>query len=198
MNENDPFGAVSTQVVPSPEQLRGLTHPTRMRMLGILRSDGPQTATALARALGLNTGTASYHVRQLALHGFIEDDRERGDGRDRWWRARHQSTSTNAGSADSETVAAFNQAVVVTQNQFLQAAVEEEALLPQDWREATTHTDIGAWLTSEQASRVVARVMQVMTEMAADEVEPGTPGAAQFVLQLHAFPRPGKLGQDKT
>lgn len=198
MDEIDPFGAVSTQVVPSPGQLRGLTHPTRMRMLGILRSDGPQTATALARALGLNTGTASYHVRQLAHHGFIEDDRERGDGRDRWWRACHQSTSTNAGDADPETVAAFHQAVVVSQNQLLQAAVEEEALVPRLWREATRHTDIGAWLTPEQASRVVARVMQVMTEIAAEEVEPGTPGAAQFVLQLHAFPRPGRLGQDAT
>ena len=43
-------------------------------MLGILRTEGATTATALAQRLGLNTGATSYHLRQLAQHGFIVDD----------------------------------------------------------------------------------------------------------------------------
>ncbi len=76
-------------ITPTPQQLRALTHPVRLRMLGILRTEGPATATVLAQRLGLNTGATSYHLRQLAQHGFIDDDAERGNGRERWWRAAH-------------------------------------------------------------------------------------------------------------
>ena len=68
-------------------ELRALRHPLRRRMLQTLRRNGPATATALARALGENTGATSYHLRQLAEHGFVEDDPDRGHGRERWWRA---------------------------------------------------------------------------------------------------------------
>ena len=35
----------------------------------------------------------SYHLRVLAEHEFIVEDTERGNGRDRWWRAVHRATS---------------------------------------------------------------------------------------------------------
>lgn len=62
----------------------------RQRILRRLDRDGPATATSLARALGENTGATSYHLRQLAEHGFVEDDASLGQGRERWWRARPQ------------------------------------------------------------------------------------------------------------
>jgi hypothetical protein len=40
----------------------------------------------LARRVGESSGAASYHLRQLAKHGFIEEDTERGTARERWWR----------------------------------------------------------------------------------------------------------------
>src|SRR6476659_4931957 len=81
-------------VNPSSAGLRALSHPTRLRMLMLLRLEGPATATSLAQRLTLNTGATSYHLRQLAEHGFIEEDAERGDARDRWWKASHESTHT--------------------------------------------------------------------------------------------------------
>ncbi len=60
----------------------------RQRILRCLQRDGPATATSLAAALGENTGATSYHLRQLAAHGFVEDLPERATGRERWWRAR--------------------------------------------------------------------------------------------------------------
>lgn len=72
--------------------LRAIAHPLRMRMLGILRMEGPATATSLAARLGESSGTTSWHLRQLAEHGFIEEDPERGNRRDRWWRAAHEFT----------------------------------------------------------------------------------------------------------
>ena len=40
-----------TSVTPGPEGLRALSHPGRLRMLGLLRTEGPATATTLAARL---------------------------------------------------------------------------------------------------------------------------------------------------
>ena len=103
-------------VTPDPTALRSLSHPVRLRMLGLLRSEGPSTASRLAERLGLNSGATSYHLRHLAQHGFVVDDPERGNARDRWWRAAHQATRTNdAGAAATpegrDAVDAFAQAI---------------------------------------------------------------------------------------
>ena len=67
--------------------LKLLAHPMRYRVMDRLRQ-GPATSTTRARALGLNTGVTSYHLRQMAEHGFIEEVPELSRGRERWWRAR--------------------------------------------------------------------------------------------------------------
>jgi predicted ArsR family transcriptional regulator len=69
------------------ETLRALAHPRRQRILQHLGLHGPATSAGLARELGLNTGATSYHLRELAKHGFVEDVPELARGRERWWRA---------------------------------------------------------------------------------------------------------------
>ena len=71
-----------------PEALRAYAHPLRVRMIRHLNDHGPATATTLAQALGESTGQTSYHLRQLARHGLVEEDPCRGPGRERWWRSR--------------------------------------------------------------------------------------------------------------
>jgi DNA-binding transcriptional ArsR family regulator len=73
------------------EALRVLAHPMRQRILRYLRRAGPATATTLARELGENSGIMSYHLRQLAEYGFLEDVAERGRGRERWWQVAPQA-----------------------------------------------------------------------------------------------------------
>ena len=58
-------------------RLRTLAHPARARLLGLLRIEGPATATALAQRLGTNSGQTSYHLRQLAAVGLVVEDTER-------------------------------------------------------------------------------------------------------------------------
>ncbi|WP_326720301.1 helix-turn-helix domain-containing protein [Streptomyces sp. NBC_00243] len=68
--------------------LKALAQPRRQRMLQHLTVHGPATSATLARALGLNTGATSYHLRELARYGFVEEQTEAtGHGRERWWRA---------------------------------------------------------------------------------------------------------------
>src|SRR3954449_2903631 len=104
-------------ITPDVAGLRALSHPTRLKMLGILRTDGPATATTLATRLRINTGQTSYHLRQLAQHGFVVEDTERGNNRDRWWRAAHQCTRTDEQdptvAADPEALDAYLQSIAV-------------------------------------------------------------------------------------
>lgn len=66
--------------------LQGLAHPLRIRLHDALTYHGPATATQLAERLGESSGATSYHLRQLAKAGFVEEDADRGTRRERWWR----------------------------------------------------------------------------------------------------------------
>ncbi|MEV6669083.1 helix-turn-helix domain-containing protein [Streptomyces sp. NPDC051162] len=66
--------------------LRALAHPMRQKIEKCLRK-GPANSTALAHELGESTGLVSYHLRQMAKHGFVEEVPELAKGRERWWRA---------------------------------------------------------------------------------------------------------------
>jgi DNA-binding transcriptional ArsR family regulator len=185
-----------TSITPTPQMLRALAHPTRLRMLGLLRIEGPATATSLATRLGSNTGQTSYHLRQLAQHGFVVDDDERGNGRDRWWKAAHQSTVTGdmpERPEDKEALDAYMQTVAVIYTQQLQAAVEEMSLLPLPWREASTLSDYHVRLTAEHARDLTGRMHQLFMELREDADD--DPDAVDFVYQLQAFPRPGHVAE---
>jgi DNA-binding transcriptional ArsR family regulator len=69
-----------------PKALHAMAHPLRVRLFDELAAFGPATASSLARRTGESSGATSYHLRQLARHGFIEEVPDRGNGRDRWWR----------------------------------------------------------------------------------------------------------------
>src|SRR5262249_43060294 len=134
-----------SSITPSAAGLRALSHPTRMKMLQRLRLEGPATATQLAQELKLNTGATSYHLRQLAQHGFIVDDTERGDARDRWWKAAHQSTRAELANRrddeDAESAEAYQQTVALMYTEWLMQAVGERRYLPEAWQRATTTSD---------------------------------------------------------
>ncbi|MBF4769700.1 helix-turn-helix transcriptional regulator [Nocardioides agariphilus] len=188
-----------TSITPDVAGLRALGHPTRLKMLGMLRSEGPATATTLATRLGINTGQTSYHLRQLAQHGFIVDERERGDGRDRWWKAAHQSTRTApepADPADREAFDAYIRAVAMIYAQNIQDAVREGPLLPKAWREASTFSDYHVRVTAKHAEALTTRMHELFMELREDADD--DPDAADFVFQFQAFPRPGHLGGEEA
>lgn len=92
----------SRDVVLDPRSLRGLAHPLRIRLRGELVENGPATATQLAHRLGVSSAVTSYHLRQLAAHGFALEDTSRGHGRERYWRAEHRATYLDLSSISPE------------------------------------------------------------------------------------------------
>ncbi|MDR6669556.1 helix-turn-helix domain-containing protein [Rhizobium sp. 1399] len=187
-----------SRVVPDVTALKALAHPVRLRMLGMLRIDGPATATQLATRLGLNSGATSYHLRQLAQYGFIEDA-PGPSRRDRWWRACHEITSVPPAETEGEAFdmdVAFTQAILSLQVDQMQKAVEEYAELPLAWRKASTASDIIIPLTSEKAEALTKRLNDLLMEAMCEAPPLGEPlpsGTVPFTVMLHAFPYPGRL-----
>jgi DNA-binding transcriptional ArsR family regulator len=185
----------ATSITPDLSGLRALSHPVRMRMLGLLRLEGPATATTLAARLGLNTGATSYHLRQLAEHGFVVDDPARGNGRDRWWAAAHRATETDpanaASSEEQDTHDAYLHAVAIMYTEQLQRAVEERRQLPHSWQEAGTFSDWQLTLTPERARALTQQVTALIQEYVEDADD--ADGTAPFVMQVSSFVRPGAV-----
>ena len=71
-----------------PRVLRAIAHPVRSRILTELDASGSLRAADVAALLGIPANSASFHLRQLAKFGLVEEDPEAArDKRDRVWRA---------------------------------------------------------------------------------------------------------------
>ncbi len=173
--------------------LRALAHPLRMRILELLGLDGSFTSTGLAKRLGENTGTVSWHLRHLAEHHFIEEDVERGTKRERWWRAVDESTEFDryALEDDAET----RGAATVYLNEFVQELFSGVVTYLHDdwddeWRKVgrlSRNTKLR--LTPEQLSALNAEIEEVVDRHtpSPDAVPPAD--AMPVVVQYQAFPR---------
>jgi predicted ArsR family transcriptional regulator len=71
--------------------LRGIAHPMRNRILEEMGAGGPMRAADVAERMGIPANQASFHLRQLAKYGLVEEAPELArDGRDRVWRVLHE------------------------------------------------------------------------------------------------------------
>jgi DNA-binding transcriptional ArsR family regulator len=114
----------TTKVVDDLETLKAVSHPLRLRLLGLLRADGPATASQLGRALGESSGSTSYHLRQLERFGFVGDDDEQPSGRERRWRALQDGTTFPSALAELDGGREYVDAVRRRQEEYLRAGLE--------------------------------------------------------------------------
>jgi DNA-binding transcriptional ArsR family regulator len=81
--------------VNGPRVLRALAHPVRTRILDEIEASGPVRAADVARELGIPANQASFHLRQLAKYGLVEEAPEEArDRRDRVWRTTADASLT--------------------------------------------------------------------------------------------------------
>src|SRR5882757_51368 len=89
--------------ISDPKAIRALAHPLRLDLLQLLGSGGPATAAQCGRVLGVSQASCSFHLRQLAKYGFVEDAGPGRDRRERQWRVTQQRLSIRNGT-DGGTV----------------------------------------------------------------------------------------------
>lgn len=169
--------------------LKALAHPLRVRLLGTLRLEGPATASALGRRFGETSGATSYHLRQLARHGFVEEEVGRGTARERWWRASHRATRWRTSPwrddpATAEASAFLQQHQFALEQRSVQRWYAEQASWPATWVDAAASTDLHLRLRPEQL-RAMADEVQAVLERYRDAEDPDGDRVATF---FRAFP----------
>jgi len=183
-----------TTVHPDAAQLRALAHPLRSRLLGALRFHGPATATALAARLGTNSGATSYHLRQLAEVGLVEDDPGHSSGRDRAWRASHDSTSWRSTDFDDDPDARAADDWLLRHearisSDWLADWLDVRHEWPAEWRAVADQSDYHLELTPDALASLTEELHDVIRRHR-DASEPPAAGSERVTLLLQAFPSP--------
>jgi DNA-binding transcriptional ArsR family regulator len=166
-----------------------LAHPLRSRLLTALRSDGPATATALAKRLETNTGATSYHLRRLASVGLVEETGE-GHGKERPWRAAtemHGWTERDiAGDPDGEAASDWlRRHYLRTFIERYEAWLDVQAAWPLEWQDAAGASDYALHVSPARLSAFQAEFAEL-----AERYRHGSdgPDAETVQVHLHAFP----------
>jgi DNA-binding transcriptional ArsR family regulator len=179
--------------VSDAQTLRALTHPVRIALLEALSmGSGPMTATQLGEQIGESPTTCSFHLRQLAKYGFVEEAGG-GKGRARPWKMTSIGMHIR-GYGDPETeIAAAALGRLVTDRQIArhQAWLRSSASYPRGWRKAAGNSEWVLYLTpseleqlnDELAELIIPRFRERLTDPSKRP-----PGALPVEYLLFSYP----------
>jgi DNA-binding transcriptional ArsR family regulator len=182
-----------------PRELRVLAHPVRMRLRQALYERGTATATELAEMVGESPANCSWHLRQLAKYGFVEETGG-GTGRNRPWRPAARTLSWGDSDETGEVAAAGDELSGLIYEQEFAGLRDWQAWRrtdPPEWQDAASFVQSVTWLTVEE----LAELNDVLTEIAIRRHErlgdpskrpPGARRVRIFASAVPAAPFPAK------
>lgn len=183
-----------------PRALRALAHPTRLDLMGLLRRGGPLTATQAGEQIGESAASCSFHLRQLAKYGLVEEAGG-GRGRERPWRATAISTEWAARGEDEETDAAGAMLSRVVVERYFQAAIDwldRRGSEDPEWIEAGAITDALVYMTPAELREVDEKIRAVVEPylQRLEAKEPPVADARPVNLIALGFPLP-ETGEER-
>jgi DNA-binding transcriptional ArsR family regulator len=191
VGEDDAPGRTVVRLT-DPRTLRAYAHPVRLALIGLLRTEGPLTATAAGELLGESSGTCSFHLRQLAKYGLVEEAAG-GTGREKPWQATAQLTDVPVATDDPKLAAAGVELRTVLAEQYFAGLARWLASSPKEppqWQEAAEFGDRLLYLTAAELTRLGAQVNALLDEyldrLAQPELRPD--GARRIKYVMVAFP----------
>jgi hypothetical protein len=184
--------ARSVKRLTDPRALRALAHPTRLSLIGLLRRDGPMTATRAGQLLGESSASCSFHLRQLAKYGLVEEAGG-GHGRQRPWRATAQFTSWPDVAEDPDLSTAGDQLAAVLADRYFEHLlrwIEGRRLATADWRHAAHFGDTTLYVTADELAELAVQERALLDRFAErlDHPELRPAGASQVTYLHLAFP----------
>lgn len=160
--------------------------------MGLLRREGPQTATQAAERLGESSGSCSYHLRQLAKYGLVEPA-EGGTGREKPWQATAMFTSWRGDAKTPDAAEAGAMLSRVLAEKYMEAVfqwLDKLPSAPRSWQRAAEFGDAMLYLTPAELTRLGKAVTDLLEPYVGRTFEPDQrPAGARRVAYLRlAFP----------
>jgi predicted ArsR family transcriptional regulator len=178
--------------------LRALTHPVRIALIEELSLRGAMTATEVGERIGESPTTCSFHLRQPAKYGFVEEAGG-GRGRARPWRMTSIGMQFAAVHDDPETeVAAYALLRLVRERGIgrYRKWLETQASYSRRWREAAGDAEYLFYLTAEELEQLNEKLSDLLMpwfrERLADPSQrpPGSVPVEMLVLSYPIDPPP--------
>jgi DNA-binding transcriptional ArsR family regulator len=190
MTEDGERGGVR---ITDPKVMRALAHPARIAIVEHLNSTGAVvTATEAAALVELSPSAISYHLRELAKYGLVEQAPSRGDGRERVWRGTGTGLRIDADQGDPESASAraalvdvFLERDMDRARQFIARAPGE----PEQWRDHSTLSSHQLLLTADEFRELNEQVIALVEPYRARRRQADPPrGARRVQVTYMAFP----------
>jgi predicted ArsR family transcriptional regulator len=147
-----------------PETMRALAHPARIALWQHLLLEGPATATECAPVASLSPSACSYHLRQLARYGFVEQDQAAAaNGRERPWRAVVTSTTIEDLDDPVAEMAArlLNSSLDEHWREARRRYLAQEEAYPSDWRRAAGADQTVLYATADELLRLREQIREL-------------------------------------
>ena len=140
--------------------LRALAHPLRLALIEILWREESVSAAQAGRELGESQASCSFHLRQLAKFGIVEEV-QGSRGRARPWRLSASGLRFAGVQDDPETAlawAALERLLRGRQTERYRAWLEGRSGYSARWRAAAFHVNHVAWLTPDELDEIADEV----------------------------------------
>lgn len=146
--------------------LRAYAHPIRMRLVGLLRREGALTATRAGELLDESSGTMSFHLRQLAKYGLVEEAGG-GQGREKPWRATAQFTHLPLHGAEPspEANAALSHVLASVARRYHELVMDWITRRPHEsrrWQRAAPFSDYMLYVTPAELTRLGEQIDELL------------------------------------
>jgi DNA-binding transcriptional ArsR family regulator len=135
--------------------MRALSHPVRIALIETLSLEGPMTATEVGERIDESPTTCSFHLRQLAKYGFVEEAGG-GKGRARPWRMTSIGQSIPT-PRDPESEVAAGALMRIMRGRMLdrfQTWLDTQTNYPREWRVASSENEYVFYLTAEELKQL--------------------------------------------
>lgn len=183
----------SPRLVDDVRALRALAHPVRLALIEHLLIDGPLTATEASELVGESPSSCSFHLRQLAKYGFVEETGD-GTGRRRPWRITRIGLDFDPHAADPAVGRASAEVARLFRDRQLdryRGWMATRSSWPEAWRRAAVDNEYAFWLTPEElhtlGEELSTRLLALGRERLVDPaIRPE--GSVPVELLLFAYP----------
>ena len=174
------------------QTMRALSHPVRIALIEVLSLEGPLTATEVGEIIGESPTTCSFHLRQLAKYGFVEEAGG-GKGRARPWRMTSIGQRISSrGDPEAELAAgALMRLIRERQLDRYRTWLETKASYPREWREAADESEFVFYLTVEELKQLNDELVALLGPRAlARLTDPSQrpPGSVPVEMLVFSYP----------
>jgi DNA-binding transcriptional ArsR family regulator len=191
----DAMQPIEPRKITDARTMRAMSHPVRISIMEALGFGGPMTATEVGEQIDESPTTCSFHLRQLAKYGFVEEAGG-GKGRARPWRLIDLGYSIPATHDDPEVSVAASVLSRVTRERQLarfQGWVDTRASYPREWQDAAISSEYVFYLTAAELEQLDGEMQTLLRRWFGDGgriTDPAQrpPGSVPVELLMLGYP----------